>query len=367
MSEKATSILRGLREQLGITQEGLGKLVGVTRQTIASWESADTKPTLAESVGLAMFLNVPVEVLLGQDSEQSGLLFRADDTTPLTAELRMLLSKKARDYHALELVLNLTPTVPLSRPLDDFDPFMVKFTAAEVRNWLGVGDCAPLSNVFAVLENEGLKIIQYPLPNDVSGFSAYTDETGALIVVNSNQPSERQYFTCMHELGHLIFHRKEYMRGSAEGRKQRKKDPKEKASDKLAGEVMLPDKVVYAELKSLKGRGWIPEPILRDLKKRYWVSMSTILYRARDLGILSESDFGKQIGWIGRNKIEYKEENKLDAPPGLNRLQRLTFEALLNDAITTNFAATLLGWSLHDINSSLNIWIQGEAQLDTVV
>ena len=52
----------------------------------------------------------------------------------------------------------------------------------------------------------------------------------------------------MHELGHLIFHRKEYMRGAAEGRKKRKKDPKENAADKLAGEVR----------KAIDGKGLIP-------------------------------------------------------------------------------------------------------------
>jgi Zn-dependent peptidase ImmA (M78 family)/DNA-binding XRE family transcriptional regulator len=356
MLEKATSRIRNLREHRGMTQEGLGKLMGITRQTVASWEAAETQPSFAELIGLASLLNIPVEVLLGEESEQSGLLFRADDTTPLTPEVRALLSKKARDYHQLEELLNLTPTVPLSRPLDDFDPYVVKFTSAEVRNWLGVGDSAPLSNVFSLLENEGLKIIQHPLPDDVSGFSAYTDETGALIAVNSNQAPERQYFTCIHELGHLIFHRREYVRGAAEGRKKRKKDPKETASDKFAAEVMLPDKVVYAELKGLKGRGWIPEPVLRDLKKRYWVSMATVLYRARDLGVLTENDFGKQIGWIAKHKIEFKEENKLSAPAGLSRLQRLTFQALLKEEITTGFAADLLGWTQNEINTSLHAW-----------
>jgi len=112
MLKKATSKIRNFREQAGITQEVLGKRVGVTRQTIAAWENGDTKATFAELVGLATLLKVPVEVLLGQESEEPGLLFRADDTTALTAELRTLLSKKSRDYHELERVLNLSPTVP---------------------------------------------------------------------------------------------------------------------------------------------------------------------------------------------------------------------------------------------------------------
>lgn len=363
MVEKAT--IKNYREKAGLTLEELGAILGVARQTISSWEAGKTSPSLAEAARLARALKVPIELLLDEEvEEEAGLLFRADDPSTLTPELRSYLSKKASQYRELEAILEETPAVPFSRPLEEVDAFVIRETADELRSWLGIGDTAPITEVYTLFESRGLKVLEHELPEDISGFSAYTDESGAVIVVNDRKEPERRYFTCIHELGHLIFHRKEYLPGAAAAVKKRK-DAKEKAADKLAGMVMLPDKVVYGELHQFKNR-WIPEPVLRDIKQRYCVSMLTVVLRAGDVGLLTPKECGVQFGYLNKHKTDLKNGNRLPQPAGLRRLKRLTYKALLDGSITTSFAKELLDSKLSEIARELKEWEkQGEPEVDS--
>lgn len=347
--------IKSCREKAGLTLEELGAILDVTRQTVSSWESGKTSPSLAEAARLARALKVPIELLLEEETEQeAGLLFRADDPSTLTPELRAYLSKKASQYRELEAILDESPAVPFSRPLEEVDAFIIRETADEVRRWLGVGDIAPITEGYTLFESRGLKVLEHQLPEDISGFSAYTDEGGAVIVVNALKEPERRYFTCIHELGHLIFHRKEYLPGAAAAVKKRK-DAKEKAADKLAGMVMLPDKVVTGELHQFKNR-WIPVPVLLDLKQRYCVSMLTIILRAGDVGLLTAKECGLQFGYLNKNKTDLMENNRLPQPAGLRRLKRLTYKALLDGSITSSFAKELLDAKLSEIALELKDW-----------
>ncbi|APT85461.1 helix-turn-helix transcriptional regulator [Corynebacterium aquilae] len=57
------SRVRQLRTQMGVSQEKLGKAVGVSRQTINSLEAGRYDPSLRLAVALARFFNTTVEEL----------------------------------------------------------------------------------------------------------------------------------------------------------------------------------------------------------------------------------------------------------------------------------------------------------------
>jgi len=350
--------IKDFRELAGITQEDLGQFIGVRRQTIAAWETGETIPGTLQLFKIAEYLNVPVALLLGeQPAQETGLLFRADDPSLLTPEIRALLTRKATDYAHLEHLLSEVPALPEARPLDEDDEYVVMETASTIRDWLGVGDTSPLRDLFALMENKGLKVIRYPLPDVISGFSAYTEEFGALIVVNTTHPTERQLLTALHELAHLIFHRREYVAGKAIKTKYR--DPREKSANRLAVAVMLPDKVLRSELHAFENR-WIPEPLLRDMKQRYYVSMQTILVRAAQSGLITDKQAGAQIGYIKKHKLD----ETFALPPlliTLDRLKRLTFTALINEEITASRAAEILETPLTEIREELSRWTGGGA------
>ncbi|MGI5878697.1 MAG: helix-turn-helix transcriptional regulator [Christensenellales bacterium] len=55
--------IRTLRKELGLRQEDVAKMVGVTRQTIIAIENHRYNPTLELAIRLAKLFNTPVEEL----------------------------------------------------------------------------------------------------------------------------------------------------------------------------------------------------------------------------------------------------------------------------------------------------------------
>ncbi len=352
-------ILREVRELAGVGQESLGEQAGVTRQTIAAWERGDREPSMQQVIKLCRILNVPIDVMLGTDNEaEPVLLFRADAAEMLSPGLKKVLTRKACDYADIEKLAGALPNLPVSRPLTTFDAHIVEQVAHEVRDWLGVED-APLGDVLSLLEGKGLKVFLQKLPNSVSGFSAYTDEVGGAIFVNADHRTERQYFTALHELSHLIFHRKEYQAPATISAKVGRSDPREQAANFLAGAVLLPRNMIEGELHPYRNR-WLPFSLLGDIKRRYSVSMRTVLVRAGQLGIISSRQSFQQIAKINEKYGKEDEPITLTPPDSLRRLDRLVYQALIEEKITTSKAAEVLGEPVHTVRTELNKWLSEE-------
>lgn len=342
--------LRSLREQLGFSQETLGRAVGVAWQTIDAWERGETAPTLVELSRLTRAMAVPLEALVGgRDSDDMAVLFRADNPNALTPEVRAVVARKVAVYAEVERLVGEKPAKLPEHPMDTYDPEQVETVALKVRDWLDVDD-DKLGKIAGRLEDNGVKVILQDMPNNISGFSAYTNDWGAVIVVNRTHPGERQVFTILHELGHLIFHRREFD-GSYRPSRGRS-DPREKTANHFAGAVLLPAGLMRNVL------GWwptsrLPEALLLNIKRRHQVSMRTVLMRAAQLGMITEEQAGRQIGRLnkryGRNN-EPEQFPSLKEPP---RLRRLVFQALLADQITSSRAAEILGMTLRQVREEM--------------
>jgi transcriptional regulator with XRE-family HTH domain len=64
--------LKGLRRRRLLTQKELAAQVGVTHQTVQSWESGRARPRLRHIRRLAEVLDVPAISLLPEDEEPSA-------------------------------------------------------------------------------------------------------------------------------------------------------------------------------------------------------------------------------------------------------------------------------------------------------
>ena len=354
------------REAARLTQEDAGRQVGVTRQTIAAWERGERSPSVEQLGRLALAFRVSLADLLGVtevDSEAPCLLFRADDPAALSSELEVLLCRRAADYAEAENLAGELPTLPGSRPYDDIDPEILEGVARELRDWLGVED-GPLGEVVQLLEARGIKVIPHRLNEKVSGFSAFRDDWGGVIFVNASHPTERQYFTALHELAHLVLHRRDYAGSPAEasgaaGPGRPRKHPRERAADYVAAAVLLPEHVLRRELRWYRQR-WLPEALLTDLRYRYRVSTRTVLMRAADLSLISERQRNQQLGTLTKVHGRYGEPGgELPSPQGTRRLQRLVMVALLREEMTTSRAAEVLGQSHLEIRDELGRWLEG--------
>lgn len=352
------NLIREYREHAGLTQEHLGNKVGVSRQTIAAWEKNASELSVLQLAKLAKALGIALDLLLAfpsKEEKENQLMFRADAPEYLTASLQRLLTKKAADYALVEEWAGEIPVLPEFRPLFEYNAYQIEEVARETRNWLGVGGYSPLTNVLTLLEEKGLKVILHSLPDKVSGFSAYTEVWGGVIFINDTHPIERQFFTVLHELGHLIFHRPDYRKACGI---QPKKAPREQIVNHFAAAVLLSEEILKRELYAYRDCR-LPEPLLRDIKRRYYVSLRTILIRAATLNLISEKQKKEQLQVLNQKYGKEREPVVLEKPQALTRLERMIYRLLIEEKITTLRAAEILGENLLDIRENLANWMEG--------
>lgn len=65
--------LQSLRKIYGYTQEYVAEKVGVSRQTVAKWESGDSLPDITSCISLAELYKVKIDDLIKYSEEKSGI------------------------------------------------------------------------------------------------------------------------------------------------------------------------------------------------------------------------------------------------------------------------------------------------------
>ena len=115
----------------------------------------------------------------------------------------------------------------------------------EIRKDWGLGKDG-ITDVISLLENKGIKVIEFDAPCEFDGLSGTAGED-IVIVLNSNiQPTERKRFTALHELGHLIMNFDESVDEKA----------KEKLCHAFASEFLIPSEVfkdIIGDISKIEG------------------------------------------------------------------------------------------------------------------
>ena len=156
------------------------------------------------------------------------------------------------------------------------------------------------------------------------------------------------------------------MRWSLSLTRTKSSDPREKAANHLAGAILLPKNVIHREMRAYRDR-WIPDPLLIDIKRRYGVSLRTILIRAEQAGIISKLQSGRQMGVLNKRcggKDKDLPNSEIPMPQRLTRLERLTYTALLEDEpLTISRAAEILGKKTSEVHQELQTWKQYDVEV----
>ena len=83
--EKIGKYIASLRRQAGLTQESLGKKLGVTNKTISRWENGNYMPDVGMLPPLARELNVSINELLAGEKISDDAFQKKPDGTILEA------------------------------------------------------------------------------------------------------------------------------------------------------------------------------------------------------------------------------------------------------------------------------------------
>lgn len=140
----------------------------------------------------------------------------------------------------------------------------------------------PIEDFATLLENQGILLLPFDFGTDLlDAFAIPQPEPDVPICIALNvNPSfspDRRRFTLAHELGHVVLHREEIEDESAAKRQ-------EKEANDFASEFLAPAADIGPELVQP-----LTFAYLRTLKVRWKMSMSSLVYRAGDVGSLPPS------------------------------------------------------------------------------
>ena len=338
------------RQALGLSLRDLESKIDnrVSAQAISKYERDESMPSSGVLIALTGALGVSEDYLVSDtDFVLESVDFRINRFTG--ARERNLVEAKVLDflerYLTVEDILCL-PTVNWDMPREAPWPILndlaeVEQAALGLRLYWKVGE-NPIPNLVELLEDRGIKILSIPLSDKLDGLTAKVSRnnrksTSSVIVINRNQWGERQRFTIAHELGHMALEA-----GS--------RVDEEKAAHRFAGAFLMPAETLRAEIgKFRKSMGWGE---LFELKRLFGVSVQTLAYRCREIGIFNKSLFQclfdefKRRGW---RTYPFKEPYAIEKGEEPTRFRRLCYRALAENLISEAKTAELLGLSVREL------------------
>jgi len=327
--------LKAARRAAGLSQRALAEAAGLSAMAISKYERGQDVPSSAVLLRLAQALNVKTEYFLRPVTVTiTAPSYRRRTSLPRKQEYTIMgqIQEWLERYLDVESLFGgpFCFTLPANLDRRVISPDDVERIALNLRQAWDLG-LNPLESLVDVLEEQGIKV---GLVDGHEGFDALTfwaDDQVPVVVVKRDLPGDRQRFNLAHELGHLVLE-------PAAG------IDAEKAAYRFAGAFLVPAPAARSKLGAQRQTLDLHE--LHLLKHRYGVSMQAWIYRAKDLGILSESaaarlfrEFREQ-GW-------YRQEPGDQIPPEEpERMKRLVLRALAEDIISRSRAAELLGMPL---------------------
>jgi Zn-dependent peptidase ImmA (M78 family)/DNA-binding XRE family transcriptional regulator len=318
MKEIIAANLIRYRKSLGLSQEQLAEQIGITRQSINNYEKAKTLPdskilsTLAKALGVTLD-----DILRSPGNGLSNFRVRGSISVDNNAPIATMVTRMLLSYNALEQAVGVPTYIPESTPCYQLEgnEKRIQEIASLFRHRLGLGD-APIANLFGSAEEIGFKVLRLSIP--IQGFfslSAISDYEGVFVLVNTHNVSiERQLFAFAHEIGHLIFHRVEYLDSLISEVSKKEEKAFFKVADYFASYLLVPQSE-FERMYSLT------QDIIK-LKRHFRVSYLMILNRLAEMGVIDEYKEKARIAAIYKKPDGGASvQEDLELPPVLTRLE----------------------------------------------
>ena len=338
--------LKRIRLLQNLSLEKAGKLVGMSAPAVAKYEAGIITPDSDKLIKFADAYNVKVLDILKiyNAPRMKFTAFRKKQS--LKGQnlelLKEIIQNKVSDYlEAIELNSSSIKE-NIIKPIQCRNMQDAEMAAEEFRKRNELSINQPISNLINVLENLGILIIQI---DDINGkfskFDGLSEIVNGIpiIVLLKYENGARQRFTIAHELGHLVLN----INSNCEN--------VEKLCDRFAGALLMPKDAVINEFGITRNKISFYE--LKAFKAEYKTSLYAIIYRLKELKIISEYSF-KNFN-ISFNRLGFKKDEPVQiAFEESCQFKKLIHKLETDNIISLNKACELLGISINEYNSQDN-------------
>jgi Zn-dependent peptidase ImmA (M78 family)/DNA-binding XRE family transcriptional regulator len=332
------------RKALGLSLRDLGEKIALSHAAIKKYEDNEVTPSSDMLIKLAQALNVKVEYFFRPERFiLENIQYRKHADMP-ERQLEEITAKMLDQIERRIELENLFPDAPIqsfaikSLPKTISDINEIENIADEIRTQWNLG-LDPLPDLIDLFEERGIKIFeidndQYP---KIDGLYAEINKI-PVIVIGNHRPGDRQRFTLAHELGHLLL----------DNRLAAQVDI-EKYCDRFAGAFLLPKKSLINILGT--HRHSIEPRELSLLKQEYGISMTSILHRAEDAGIISNNLYRELRTEFNKRGWSKQDPGKPYPKEKTHIFEQMIFHALAEEYIGESKAAELMNISLESFRS----------------
>jgi transcriptional regulator with XRE-family HTH domain len=277
----------------------------VTKQALSKYEKGLSQPSMTVVTKIAELFGVKTAHLFAEPAVQVELLaYRKCASLPKRDEnmVEGMVTQSLEERIALQE--KVCEAFPLNLPSPKYRVASLEDAeqaAIQLRKFWELGT-SPISSVVGLLEDQFIHVFTITTASEkFDGISAKaTDDSGAVIaaavVSRDGVPGERQRFSLMHEVGHLVLD----VVGSID---------EEKASHRFAGAFLAPAEQLRREIGASRSNIQLKELFM--LKRRFGVSVQALAYRLRDLGIINDSGYKWLCIQFNHNRMRKNEPEPL--------------------------------------------------------
>jgi Zn-dependent peptidase ImmA (M78 family)/DNA-binding XRE family transcriptional regulator len=339
--------IRQIRLSKGFSLRTLAERMGcVSAQAISNYESDKDIPGSPVLLALADALDTTVSsffqrltVPLGEPAYRKCATMSKTKKQALQSSVAMQVERHLEAEALFALAAHGALDLPESvlNPLDEISD--AEDRARDLRQHWNLADY-PIENLVELLEDQGIVVVCVSADDDFDGCT-YPDAQIPVVAVNDSRPGDRLRFDLAHELGHLVLSFPDHWT---------EKD-REKAAHRFAGAFLVPASRARAELG--ESRTSISMLELCELKLKYGMSVQAWIYRARDLGILSENAYRVLWKMLSARGMARRELGESYPPERTSRHRRLVARAYSDGRISESRAAELLGLPMSELSHVL--------------
>lgn len=294
--------LKLARESRGLNQTELNELTGLPLTAISKAERSELTLSPDALSRIATATNYPLSFFTAPGGAATdALAWRRREKVPqkvftqLAARIDILRLHVQTLTRELGISQNISPGVELSetyRPVD---------AAKWLRSIWSVPE-EPISNLTLLLEDKGIPVASFDFGSErIDSRATITEDRYPLICVNSTHTGDRQRFSLAYQLGHLLMHT--YRPVSAEQDISRE-------ANQFAAELLVPEAAFRADI----GNNQVTMSLLANMKRRWGVSMISLLYRADDLGYTTPDQKAGLVQRFNALRLRRREPIALDVP-----------------------------------------------------
>jgi Zn-dependent peptidase ImmA (M78 family)/DNA-binding XRE family transcriptional regulator len=287
------------RESRGLTQLELAEKLSLSPSHMSRIEQDFTELGEHHLKSLSTVLNYPGEFFY-QEGENLPPALALRKRNIVAQKVLLPIEAQVNIYRLnIEKLLKAISQPEINLPVLDIEKVGSPTEAARKLRKLWKIEKGAINNLTQILEENGLFLFNFDFNTErVDGMSILANGKFPIIFSNKRSMGDRQRFTLAYELGHLVMH--------LQTNASFTRDISHEANE-FAAEFLMPEKDIKTDFKD-----GVTLNILADLKRKWKLSMQALLYRANDIGVITDNQKRYLINQFNSLNIRRREPAELD-------------------------------------------------------